>query len=152
MKEEITNLCQRHHARAYTTPEIRSVLRGAGFALAALAASQGYEALADRGRALSPAGGFLGRKRTLWATEALAAVAWVAVRRENRCTDGSLVHDFKGQDRCPSCGWPGLQAPAFLALSGPGAQEVHHRIHHYVPDTFPRTSDPRLGRRQGGAR
>ena len=29
-----------------------------------------------------------------------------------RCTDGSLVHDFKGESRCPACGWEGLTVPA----------------------------------------
>lgn len=25
-----------------------------------------------------------------------------------RCSDGGHVHDFRGQSRCPDCGWEGL--------------------------------------------
>jgi len=27
------------------------------------------------------------------------------------CYDGSPVHDFEGQDRCPSCGYDGVAPP-----------------------------------------
>ena len=35
------------------------------------------------------------------------------------CADGSLVHDFKGQSRCPSCSWEGLVYPANSERQGP---------------------------------
>jgi len=31
-----------------------------------------------------------------------------SVGRMTRCADGSLVHDFKGQSRCPGCGIEGI--------------------------------------------
>lgn len=32
-----------------------------------------------------------------------------AIGGPRRCADGSLVHDFKGQSSCPSCGISGLE-------------------------------------------
>lgn len=43
------------------------------------------------------------------------AAVWLWEHRQHpkrfgqRCTDGSLVHDFKGQPACPSCGFTGLE-------------------------------------------
>ncbi len=39
-----------------------------------------------------------------------ALVMWLLPDYVVRCSDGSKVHDFKGQSACPSCGFTGLVA------------------------------------------